>query len=112
MTREGSPAALKKMAGAERKNPVRSKPLDVGSLIDAAFRKQIIVIEKGRPKRVTVFAAIFKLLWTKEMSGDRQALLVRTKYQAFAQEQQPERQPEIIVIGGLPNRSPEEGADA
>ena len=107
MTQEGSPAVFKR-ADAERKRRVRNKPLDAGSLIDAAFKKQITVIEKGKTKRVTVFAVIFKLLWTKEMSGDRRALMVRTKYQTFAQKQQPERRPEIIVIGGLPNRLPEE----
>jgi hypothetical protein len=41
------------------------------ALIDAAFEKQIAIVEKGELRRVSVFEAILLQLLTKEISGDK-----------------------------------------
>ncbi len=91
----------RKKRPAARAKP--SKPVNVGNLIDHAFNKRVVVIDQGKATRVTVFAAIFKLLWTKEMGGDRRALIARVKYESFARMQKPARPPNVIVTRGLPH---------
>jgi hypothetical protein len=71
-------------------NPKRQyqrAPRGTVALIDAAFEKQIVIVEKGESRRVSVFEAILLQLWTKEISGDKRATAVRLKYQEFVAQQ-------------------------
>ena len=71
-------------------NPKRQyqrAPRGTVALIDAAFEKQIAIVEKGESRRVSVFEAILLQLWTKEISGDKRATAVRLKYQEFVAQQ-------------------------
>jgi hypothetical protein len=71
-------------------NPKRQyqrPPKGIVALIDAAFEKQIAIVEKGESRRVSVFEAILLQLWTKEISGDKRATAVRLKYQEFVAQQ-------------------------
>jgi hypothetical protein len=71
-------------------NPKRQyqrAPRGTVALLDAAFEKQIVIVEKGESRRVSVFEAILLQLWTKEISGDKRATAVRLKYQEFVAQQ-------------------------
>ena len=71
-------------------NPKRQyqrAPRGTVALIDATFEKQIVIVEKGESRRVSVFEAILLQLWTKEISGDKRATAVRLKYQEFVAQQ-------------------------
>ena len=79
-------------------NPKRQyqrAPRGTVALIDAAFEKQIAIVEKGESRRVSVFEAILLQLWIKEMSGDTRALAARLQYQEFVATQS--GPPEIII---------------
>lgn len=113
MSRDNSPKISPKKAPqrsrAAKRNTRRSRSksksgtgIDLVGLIDAQFNRRVTATENGKPSRITVFEAIYKQLWTREMGGDARALKVRLKYDAFARKQQPEQKRQIIVEGGLP----------
>jgi hypothetical protein len=68
----------------DRKYPNR-RP-SVLEFIDKLLLRPIEVVEKGETKRVTALAIIVLQLWRQEFAGNRQALAVRLKYEAIAQE--------------------------
>ncbi len=78
------------------------------ALIDAAFKAEIDIVEKGVSRRVSVFEAILLQLWIKEMSGDKRAAAVRLKYQEFVASQ---AGPVSIVIEHIGNDYTERPAE-
>jgi Family of unknown function (DUF5681) len=67
-------------------NPGRRRkraPKGAAELIDAVWQEQILVVEKGERRRVTMFEAILSQLMFQELSGDRRAAAARLQYQAF-----------------------------
>ena len=68
----------------DRKYPNR-RP-SVLEFIDKLLLRPIEVVEKGETKRVTALAIIVLQLWRQEFAGNRQALAVRLKYEAIAQD--------------------------
>ena len=83
------------------KRQYKRVPKGTVALIDAAFAKQIDIVQNGESRRVSVFEAILLQLWIKEMSGDKRAIAVRLQYQEFVASQSGPS--EIIVEGGLPD---------
>jgi hypothetical protein len=81
------------------KRQYKRAPKGTVALIDAAFAKQVDIVENGVSRRVTVFEAILIQLWIKEMSGDKRAIAVRLKYQEFGASQ---RGPGGIIIERVP----------
>jgi Family of unknown function (DUF5681) len=81
------------------KRQYRCAPKGTVALIDELLEEQIIIVEAGVSRRISVFEAILLQLWSKEMAGDKRAIAVRLKYQEFVS--QPRDRPEIIVEGGL-----------
>ena len=77
------------------KRQYKRAPRGTVALIDAAFEKQITIVEKGESRRVSVFEAILLQLWAKEISGDKRATAVRLKYQEFVAQQSGSRK--III---------------
>jgi hypothetical protein len=69
------------------KRQYKRPPKGTAALIDAAFERQIDIVEDGESRRISVFEAILLQLWMKEMSGDKGATAVRLKYQEFIAEQ-------------------------
>jgi hypothetical protein len=69
------------------KRQYKHPPKGTVALIDAAFERQIDIVEDGEWRRISVFEAILLQLWMKEMSGDKGATAVRLKYQEFIAEQ-------------------------
>lgn len=66
----------------KRRYPLRSK--NTVEMIDRFFLKLVTITENGGEKKVSTLEAIFLQLWLKEIAGDRRALDVRLKYEAFA----------------------------
>jgi Family of unknown function (DUF5681) len=83
------------------KRQYKRVPRGTVALIDAAFKKQIDIVQNGESRRVSVFEAILLQLWTKEMSGNKRAIAVRLQYQQFVASLGGPR--EIIVERGLPD---------
>ena len=79
-------------------NPKRQyqrAPRGTVALIDAAFEKQMAIVENGASRRVSVFEAMLLQLWIKEISCDKRATAVRLKYQEFVAQQSGSRK--III---------------
>ena len=55
-------------------------------MIDRLFLKPVEITVNGETKMVSTLEAIVLQLWLNEVSGDRIALNVRLKYQAFARQ--------------------------
>jgi hypothetical protein len=71
-------------------NPKRSRKQDpklVIELIDEFFAEEIKILEEGIPRRVSKFEAIVLQLFSKAMAGNKRAMNVLLKYQAFAASQ-------------------------
>ena len=80
----------------ENKN-LRRTPNTV-DLMDRLFMAPVKINVNGK-KKVPTLAAIILQLWSKEIGGDRRALEVRMKYEAFARENAP-TQVEMIFVEG------------
>jgi hypothetical protein len=88
-------------------NPKRQyqrAPRGTVALIDAAFERQVDIVENGASRRVSVFEAILLQLWIKEISGDKHATAVRLKYQEFVAQQSGSSE---IIIERVPGDSPQ-----
>jgi len=79
------------------KRQYRRAPKGTVALIDAAFEKQIDIVENGASRRVSAFEAILLQLWKKEMAGDKRATAVRLQYQAFVERRCGKPEAEFIV---------------
>jgi hypothetical protein len=53
-------------------------------MIDRFFAAQVGITVNREEKRVSTLEAIILQLWLREIAGDRKALDVRLKYEAFA----------------------------
>jgi hypothetical protein len=53
-------------------------------MIDGLFLKAVEITVNGEDKKISTLEAIILQLWLKEVAGDRKALDVRLKYEAFA----------------------------
>jgi hypothetical protein len=98
-----------------RRYPARSK--GTVEMIDRFFLKPVEITVNGVDKKVSTLEAIVLQLWLREIAGDRKALDVRLKYEAFARENS-EIKVEMIFVDndytralatGLPNRSTGDG---
>jgi hypothetical protein len=66
----------------KRRYPARSH--NTVEMIDRFFSTQVGLSVNGEEKKVSTLEAIILQLWLREIAGDRRALDVRLKYEAFA----------------------------
>ncbi len=68
-------------AQRRRRRGRRPDPENAAMIIDRHFLKMISMTINGKPKKVTVLAAIVFRLFQKELAGDAKASAVLLKYQ-------------------------------
>jgi uncharacterized protein DUF5681 len=66
----------------KRRYPARSR--STVEMIDRFFATPVGITVNGEERKVSTLEAIILQLWLKEIAGDRKALDVRLKYEAFA----------------------------
>ena len=70
----------------------KNKSKKLSRMIEEIFCEELDIAEGGLKRRISVFGAILLQLWLKQSKGNRRAMRVLKKYEAFAK-----TKPEYIV---------------
>jgi uncharacterized protein YrzB (UPF0473 family) len=79
--------------GQSGNSGTKKKTKKLSRMIEEIFYEEIEIIEDGAKRRISVFEAILLQLWLKQSKGNRRAIRVLIKYEAFAK-----TKPEYVVL--------------